>query len=220
VPHLLHIDSSASTRTSTSRRLTAQFVSQWQSAHPEGVVTYRDLAAHPLPHVDEATVDAIFTPPQYRTDTHRQNIALSEELITELEAADTIVLGVPMYNLNIPSTLKAWIDRVVIFGRTFDGVSPGLFAGRRLIVITARGGAYGPGTPRELCDFQEPYLRTILGFVGLTDIAFVHAEMRLAEVDPALAEFKQFALDSYSAAEASISALIGEGSAASPILSS
>jgi FMN-dependent NADH-azoreductase len=115
---------------------------------------------------------------------------------------DTVVIGVPMYNFNIPSTLKAWIDHVVIFGRT---VGMGIFDGTRVVIVTGRGGAYGPGTPREQFDFQEPYLRAILGLVGLTDITFVHAEMRAAAAgDPSLAQFTQFASESLTAARAMI----------------
>jgi FMN-dependent NADH-azoreductase len=202
--HLLHIDSSARTAGSVTRQLTSLFVEHWSYAHPDGTVTYRDLGTHPLPHLTDAMVNAMFVPLAVRTPKQMKVTALQERLIAEIEAADTLVIGVPMYNFNIPSALKAWIDHVVVFGRT---VGKDLFSGTRVIIATARGGAYGAGTPREPCDFQEPYLRTILGLVGLTDITFMHAEMRAAaDGDPSLADFTQFAAESLAAARATITA--------------
>jgi FMN-dependent NADH-azoreductase len=162
-------------------------------------MTYRDLGADPPPHLSEALVDAMFVPLAQRTRRQVKATAFQERLIHELELADTVVLGVPMHTFGIPSALKAWIDHVVVFGRT---VQRGLLDGARVVVITARGGAYGPGTPREACDFQEPYLRTMLGLVGLADVTFIHAEMRAAvEGNPELAQFSQFAADSLAAAQ-------------------
>ena len=200
--HLLHIDTSARTTGSISRQLTAEFAARWKGAHPEAVVTYRDLAAAPVPHIPEATVAAMFIPPAARTPEQVQATALQEELIAELAVADTLLLGAPMYNFNVPSVLKAWIDHVVVFGRT---IGQGLFEGTRVIVASSRGGAYGPGTPREAFDYQERYLRAILGLIGLTDITFAHAEMRAAaEGDPNLAQFVQFAAESLAAAQATM----------------
>jgi FMN-dependent NADH-azoreductase len=202
VAHLLHLDASARIHNSTSRALTALFAAHWRAAHPDGVVSYRDVGSDPPPHMSDALVGAMFVPLALRTSEQIAVTAYQERLIHELELADTIVLGVPMYNFGVPSALKAWIDHVVVFGRTVD---KGLFDGARVVIITARGGAYGPGTPREACDFQEPYLRTILGLVGLTDITFIHAEMRAAvEGNPELAPFTQFAADSLAAAQAAI----------------
>lgn len=196
--HLLHIDSSSRTIGSTSRQLTAEFASRWATAHPGGTITRRDLAAHPLPHLQEATVAAMFVPPAYRTPAQQEATTLQEELIAELAAADTLLLGAPMYNFSIPSALKCWIDHVVVFGRT---VGQDLFAGTRVVIASARGGAYGPGTPREAFDHQERYLRDILGTIGLTDITIVHAEMRAAaEGEPTLAQFADFAVASLAAA--------------------
>jgi FMN-dependent NADH-azoreductase len=116
-----------------------------------------------------------------------------------------------MYNFTIPSSLKTWIDHVVVFGRT---VGQDLFAGTRVVVASARGGAYGPGTPREASDYQERYLRAVLALVGLTDIAFVHAEMRAAaDGEPTLAQFVPFAADSLAAARATMLAEAGRPSA-------
>jgi len=151
--HLLHLDASARLHISTSRQLTALFADHWRATHPEGVVTYRDLGGDPPPHVSHALVDAMFVSIPLRTPEQIAVTAYQERLIHELELADTIVIGVPMYNFGIPSALKAWMDHVVVFGRTVD---QGLFDGACVVIITARGGAYGPGTPREACDFQEP----------------------------------------------------------------
>jgi FMN-dependent NADH-azoreductase len=200
MPHLLHLDSSARRIGSASRTLSALFAHHWQVAHPEGVVTYRDLANDPLPHVDDALVKAMFVPLPYQTSEQLATTAFQERLIAEVEAAETLVIGAPMYNFTISSSLKAWIDHVVVFGRTVD---KGLFNGRRVVVVTARGGTYGEGTPRAPFDYQEPYLRAILGMVGLTDIVFIHAEMRAAaDGDPSLAHLSQFASDSLTAAQA------------------
>jgi FMN-dependent NADH-azoreductase len=202
--HLLHLDSSARGAGSISRQLTAAFAAQWREAQPGGTVAYRDLVAAPLPHLTEPLVAAMFVPPTLRTAEQDQATALQEALIAELMTADTVLIGAPMYNFNIPSALKAWIDHVVVFGRT---VGEDLFAGARVVVASSRGGAYGPGTPREAFDYQERYLRDVLGMVGLTDIVFIHAEMRAAaEGDPGLAQFRQFADDSLAAARATLRA--------------
>ena len=142
----------------------------------------------------------MFIPPVARTPEQVGATALQEELIAELAAADTLLLGAPMYNFNIPSALKAWIDHVVVFGRT---VGQGLFDGTRVVIASSRGGAYGPGTPRESFDYQERYLRAVLGLIGLTDITVAHAEMRAAnDGEPSLAQFIQFSADSLAAAQA------------------
>ena len=202
--HLLHLDSSARITGSISRQLTAEFAERWRALHPAGVVAYRDLAVAPLPHIPEATVAAMFLPPAARTPAQAEATALQEELIAELAAADTLLLGVPMYNFSIPSALKAWLDHVVVFGRT---VGQNLFEGTRVVIASSRGGAYGPGTPREPFDYQERYLRAVLGLIGLTDITFAHAEMRAAaEGEPTLAQFVPFATESLAAARATLQA--------------
>src|SRR5262249_52465566 len=158
---------------SASRTLTQLFADHWRSTHPNAAVTYRDLANDPVPHVNDALVNAMFVPLDYRTPEQVETTVFQERLIAEVQAADTLVIGVPMSNFNIPPSLKAWIDPVVVFGRTVD---KGVFDGRRVVIVTARGGAYGEGTPRAPFDYQEPYLRAIFGLVGLTDITFIHAE--------------------------------------------
>lgn len=175
---LLQIDSSAR-RASVTRALTGKFAEAWKKENPEGEVLVRDLAATPLPLITDEWVQASNADPGKLTAGQRQAIAVSNSLIAELEAADTIVIGAPMYNFTIPSPLKAWIDQVARRGRTFEygpnGPS-GLLNGKKVVVITSRGGAYAAGSPRAQADFQEPYLRFVLGFIGLKDVTFIHAE--------------------------------------------
>jgi FMN-dependent NADH-azoreductase len=175
---LLRIDSSAR-RNSVSRQLTAHFVEAWQQEHPDGTVIERDLAATALPHITDEWVQAIHTNPESLTAEQKSVLQLSDALVNELVQADTIVIGAPMYNFAIPAPLKAWIDQVVRVGKTvlFAASGPqGILKGKKVYVVTSRGGAFGRGTPTERFDYQEPYLRHILGFIGLTDVTFIHAE--------------------------------------------
>jgi FMN-dependent NADH-azoreductase len=164
--NLLHIDSSALGMHSVTRELGAAIVDTWKRAHP-GAVVYRDLAANPLPH---------WTPVADANDpaVHAGSTALDEFLAT-----DVLVIGAPMYNFAIPSTLKAWIDRIAVAGKTFrygaNGVE-GLAGAKRVIVASSRGGLYAAGTPGAAADFQEPYLRQLFGFIGVDDIEVVRAE--------------------------------------------
>lgn len=164
---LLHIDSSALGAYSVSRGLTAAVVAEFVAAHPGVAVTYRDLHADALPH---------WTPPAGENDP--QAVA-NTQVLEEFLAADVIVLGAPMYNFGIASTLKAWIDRITVAGRTFRYTSEGpegLAGGKRVIIASSRGGVYAGGAPAAGLDFQEPYLRAILGFLGIRDIDVVRAE--------------------------------------------
>ena len=179
---LLRIDSSARS-SSVTRQLTAKFVEEWKKNHPTGEVIQRDLSTTVLPHITDHWAGAHLEPSQL-TPAQRNYLAISDGLIEELQAADTIVIGAPMYNFAIPSSLKAWIDQIVRMGKTIGyGASGarGLLANKRVIVVTARGGAYGKGSPAEKFDFQEPYLRHIFGFIGLTDVTFIHAENQARE---------------------------------------
>jgi len=179
---LLRIDSSARS-SSVTRQLTAKFVEEWKKNHPAGEVIQRDLSTTMLPHITDHWAGAHLEPSQL-TAAQRNYLATSDRLIEELQTADTIVIGAPMYNFAIPSSLKAWIDQIVRMGKTIGyGASGarGLLANKRVIVVTARGGAYGKGTPAEKFDFQEPYLRHIFGFIGLTDVTFIHAENQARE---------------------------------------
>ncbi|HTD24045.1 MAG TPA: NAD(P)H-dependent oxidoreductase [Terriglobales bacterium] len=175
---LLQIDSSARQTGSVTRRLTAKFTEEWRKNHPGGEVIQRDLSVTALPLITDhwgATQleDSKLTPVQ------RSYLSTSNELIEELKAADTVVIGAPMYNFSISSLLKAWIDQIVRVGKTV-AYGPkgrqGLLQKKKVVVITSRGGAYEKGTAAEAFDFQEPYLRHILGFIGLTDVTFIHAE--------------------------------------------
>jgi FMN-dependent NADH-azoreductase len=179
---LLRIDSSARS-SSVTRQLTAKFVEEWKKNHPTGEVIERDLVTTVLPHITDHWSGAHLEPSQL-TAAQRNYLSTSDLLIEELQAADTIVIGAPMYNFAIPPSLKAWIDQIVRMGKTIGyGASGarGLLANKRVIVVTARGGAYGKGTPAEKFDFQEPYLRHIFGFIGLTDVTFIHAENQARE---------------------------------------
>jgi FMN-dependent NADH-azoreductase len=175
---LLRIDSSAR-RNSVSRQLTEKFVQTWKEQNPTGEVIERDLATTHLPHITDEWVLASHSNPASLTPAQQETLAVSHALIEELRAADTIVIGAPMYNFTISAPLKAWIDQVVRIGQTwlYSPSGPeGLLKGKKVIVITSRGGAYRPGTPTAQYDHQEPYLRHILRFIGLTDVTFIHAE--------------------------------------------
>jgi len=178
--NILHIDSSPRGERSISRSLSYEFITSWKDAHPGDTVTYRDLGHHPVPHVDEAWIAAAFTPPETHTPELAEAIQLSNSLIDEFLAADRYVFGVPMYNLNIPSTFKAYIDQIVRVGRTFavdeNGYKGLVDSSKKVLIITSRGGTFPPGTPFADYDYQEPYLRAILGFMGLTDVTFIHAD--------------------------------------------
>src|SRR6202051_3687041 len=174
---LLRIDSSARTA-SVTRRLTARAAEEWKENYPDGDVIHRDLSATQLPPITDDW-SATQLEASKLSPAQRAYLSTSGQMIEELRAADTIVIGAPSYNFSIPSQLKAWIDQIVRIGKTF-GYGPngprGLLEMKKVIVITARGGAYEKGTAREAFDFQEPYLRHILGFIGLTDVTFIHTE--------------------------------------------
>jgi len=169
---LLHLDSSAAHETSVSRMLGRELVVGWSRREPGALLTYRDLDAEPLAFVNDTWVSAAFSPPQ--DHDHRLAFALqrSEQLIGELEAADVLVIGAPMYNLGIPASLKAWVDQVVRVGRTFgyDGPNPvGLVTGKRAIILATSGGDAVTYAAHGM-DFRTPYLRAILAFIGITDV--------------------------------------------------
>jgi FMN-dependent NADH-azoreductase len=175
---LLRIDSSAR-RNSVSRQLTAKFVEHWRKENLEGEVIERDLVATALPHITDEWVQAAHSDPASLTTEQKLVLASSDALIEELRQADEIVIGAPMYNFTIPAPLKAWIDQVVRVGKTVlyrESGPEGLLKGKRVYVITSRGGGYRPGTPTDRFDYQEPYLRHILAFIGLTEVTFIHTE--------------------------------------------
>lgn len=147
--------------------------------YPHTSLVERVLTPTSMPHLDAETITAMAIPEGRRTGRQKSLVALSDTLIAELEAADVIVLAVPMYNFSIPSTLKAWIDQVARAGRTFrytEAGPVGLLKGKKVFVVTARGGVYSDGGPAGALDFQEPYLRAVLRFIGIDDVIFVHLE--------------------------------------------
>ncbi len=175
---LLHVDSSAR-KHSLSRAVTTGFVEVWKRAYPLGEVIERDLAKGLVPPITDEFVSAMYTPADQRTSAQHMELGLSDKLIEELKAADVIVIGSPMYNFSISAPLKGWIDMVMRAGETVDFTQrppKGLLHGKKVVVITSRGGSYTPGTPTAGFDFQEPYLRHILSLMGLTDIMFIHVD--------------------------------------------
>ncbi|GAA1129603.1 FMN-dependent NADH-azoreductase [Kitasatospora arboriphila] len=189
MPTLLHIDSSALSEGSVSREVSAAYREAWEAANPGGTVIYRDLAAEPLPHLDAAGITSAFAPAEHRSPEQQAAWTLREQLVTELEQADAVVIGTPMYNFTIPSALKAWLDQVIVIGRS-AGEQPSA-AGTPVTVVASRGGAYGPGTPRESFEFVTTYLEKVLtGMLGL-EVDFVVPEFTLARVNPALAGFAE-----------------------------
>jgi FMN-dependent NADH-azoreductase len=177
MPTLLHLDSSP-LETSFSRELGREFVKTWKTAHSDGTVIYRDLAASAPTPLDTTWIYSNFTPDASRTPEQKAALALSEELIGELERANEYVIGVAMHNFSIPSVLKLWIDQIVRSGRTFgygEYGPKGLLEGKKATVLVASGGVYEQGTPAAAFDFIEPYLKTLLGFIGVTNVTFVTA---------------------------------------------
>lgn len=176
---LLYINSSARSEGSVSRELSAEFVKRWQAANPTGTVIERNLTVTPIPHLDEKSLGAFFTPAEQRTAQQAEIIRLSDGLVDELLAAEVVVIAAPMYNFSVTSTLKAWIDHVLRVGRTFKYTENGpvglVPADKRVLVFTARGGIYSQGAAKSM-DFHETYLRGVLGFIGITKPEFVHTE--------------------------------------------
>src|SRR4051812_1090599 len=189
MPHLLHIDSSFQGDRSVSRRLTARAAANWRAAHPDGTVTYRDLAADPVPHFTADTGTARMVPPDQHTPAQAESHALSAELIDEVKQADVILLALPVYNFGAPSSVKAWVDHLVAPGLSVDPEThAGLLGGRDLIVVAARGGGYAPGTPREGWDHAQAWLPHGLSYPGLEPTVTITAELTLAHVNPAMAD--------------------------------
>lgn len=183
---LLHLDSSALGTNSVTRELSAAVVARWQDAAADLTVEYRDLDAEPLPHLTGRSL----------ANADPAEAEAAEAALQQFLAADVVVIGAPFYNFSIPSTLKAWIDRVAVAGRTFrytEAGPEGLAGGKRVIVVSGRGGQYGDASP---ADFQEAYLRQVFGFLGVTDLEIVRAE--------GVAYSPQHRADALAAAHASI----------------
>jgi len=172
---ILQINASARRTGANSTRIANQIVARLSAGHPGAQLTLRDLAETPHPALDEAALGALFTPAGQRTPEQAARVALDDVLIAELQAADVIVLGVPMYNFGIPAQLKNWIDAIARAGVTFrytEQGPQGLVQGKRVYVALARGGLYRD-TP---ADTQVPYLKTLFAFLGMEDLRFIYAE--------------------------------------------
>ena len=193
---LLHIDSSVQGGRSVSRRLTDRAAERWRATHPGGTVTYRDLAVNPIPHLDGETGTARLVPAEARTPAQDTSFALSVTLVDEIKNADTVLLGVPLYNFGAPSTVKAWVDHIVAPGLSMDAeTGGGLLGGTDFIVLASRGGGYAPGTPREGWDHAEAWLPHAVSLTGLQP-RFITAELTMADVNPAMADLKPLAAES------------------------
>jgi len=175
---LLHVDCSPLGDASISRHLSSEFVRHWTEQNTGGKVIRRDLNAEQIPAINGAWVAAVFTPEETRTPAQRELVTLSDRLIEELESADEYVFGVPMHNFGIPAVLKLWLDQVVRVGKTFsydNHIPAGLLKEKKARFLVASGGVYDPGTAMASFNFVEPYLRTIFGFIGVTDTEFLSA---------------------------------------------
>ncbi|MFJ3140404.1 FMN-dependent NADH-azoreductase [Streptomyces sp. NPDC086843] len=183
---LLHIDSSVSVRdTSVSRAVTQTFRRTWAAHHPDGTVIYRDLAADPVAHITADAYAAGLADPRTRTAEQAAAFALRRRLIEELEQADAILIDAPMHTYTIPSTLKAWLDNVILPGRT--AAEDSTLAGTPTTVVTSRDLSYAPYTAEEGHDFVQNYLTAVLAHTLRLDVGFIVAEFTRAPRDPALA---------------------------------
>lgn len=173
--NILHIDSSPRREASHSRKMTAELVAALKQTHPNASVTYRDLGHQPPPFVTEDWQHGAYTPEEQRTPAQIEALKYSDEAIDELLAADIVVIGAPMYNLTISADLKAWIDQIIRINKTFTADYRGLAAGKKVFIVTSRGGGgYGAGEAMAHLNFQDPYLKTAFGFIGITEVEFIH----------------------------------------------
>ena len=175
---ILHVSSSPLGDKSVSRELSASLIDHLLKQYPDSTLINRDLVATPPPHLNGLVIGGFYTPADQRDETLNNAVKLSDELIGELKKADIIVIGAPMHNFSIPSSLKAWIDHVARVGETFsygENGAEGLLVGKKTYVTSARGGVYSQD-PMASLDHQETYLKTVLDFIGLTDVIFIRAE--------------------------------------------
>ena len=176
---LLHVDSSVLGQNSASRALTADVVAAEVRRSPGATVVHRDLAADPLGHLSPAHLAAAAAGVAEQPDALRHDLAQGQAALEEFLAADVVVVGAPMYNFAVPSQLKAWVDRVCVAGKTFkytEAGPQGLAGGRRVVIVSTRGGLYGPGSPYAPFDHQEAWLKDVFKFLGVTDVTVVRAE--------------------------------------------
>ena len=187
--HILHIDSSARYDGSVTRDLSAAAVAQLKTQYPAATVTYRDLMKEPLPHIDPVFLAATYSGLPPSDPAADAALARAQMLVDEILKADILVIGAPMYNFSIPTTLKAWIDHISLRGKTFaytETGPKGLITGKRAIVLSATGGIYGTG-PMTSYDHVTPYMRQFLGFIGITDTEVIIAEQQALGPDAAAA---------------------------------
>ena len=183
MPTLLRIDSSSRRDGSHSRALADAFETAWSARFPDATIMRRDLAANPIAHIHETTIAGFYTPAEKLDTNLKGAVALSDELIEEVNAADTILIATPMYNFTVPSALKSWVDQIVRINRTFsyDGTNfTGLVKARRVVVVAAFG-AGGYGDALAGADFVTPYLKFLFGFLGVSDVTVIPAEATTAD---------------------------------------
>ena len=191
MPTLLSIEVSPRLAMSTSRKLTDLFIHEWKKKNIDGDVVVRDLASNPPPYVDLAWIEGAFAPPEYQSAESVAAIAVSDELVAELKAADEIVIGTPVYNFSIPAVLKAWVDQVVRVGLTVGQDNVGLLTAKKATIIIASGGDFSPGSPVESYNQASGYLRQLLGWIGISDVEIMLADRGRAggEGETAVAAF-------------------------------
>ena len=208
---LFRLDASINPATSSSRAIADIVEAEWEAAHPGGPVVRRDLGREPLPAT--AWTDAVgasWTPAEARTEEQRAALAQAAALAEELRSADAVLLAVPLYNFGVPQHVKAWID-VVLAGA--ERADEALLSGKPAVLVVVRGGAYGPGTPRDGWDHSTGYLRRILADVWGADLTIVEREFTLVGVNPALDDFKELA-DQFKEAAHAAAATAGKALAA------
>ena len=192
-----------------TRALSARAAGVWRATHPGGTVTYRDFGADPVPHLDTEGGLARHIPPEQHTPAQADSWKRSQQLVDELKQADTILLGLPLYNFGAPSSIKAWVDHVVAAGLSVDYErGEGLLGGREFIVLAARGGGYAPGSPRDGWDHAQLWLPHGFALTGLKP-RFIVAELTLAQVNPAMSELIPLARESRANAEREVDELWG-----------
>jgi FMN-dependent NADH-azoreductase len=175
---ILHIDASSRSSSSLTRKLSKELVEALKKSNPGSVVTYRDLITEQPPFIQETDIGAIYTPPDARTPEQQKAFASIDKNLEIFISSDIYVFGVPMYNFSVPASFKSFIDLTVIAGKTFSyesGVPKGLLKNKKAYVLTASGGNYD-GPPMSQMNFHEPYLRTIFGFIGITDMTFIKVQ--------------------------------------------
>ena len=205
-PILLHLDASPRGERSNSRKLGQDFLANFRAARPAVRVITRDIGREPPPFVSEAWVEGAFAPAESHSPAAREAIAVSNAYVDELLAADQLVITTPIYNLSLPAALKAWIDQVVRYGRTFvksESGFEGLVRNKRALILVSSGSDFRPTSPGGAYNFLEPYLRAVLGFIGITDVQFVYAHSQgagaptstaaLAEAQATVAQFARAA---------------------------